>query len=1031
MLLILVLFGLLALLTPLFIKHAGPKGFYALAAVPVGAFIATAAYLPEILSGGVITESIDWIPQLGISLSFRLDALSLVLALIVTGVGALVLFYCARYFRRDEPSLGRFASLLFAFAGVMYGLVTADDIIVMFVFWEATSVLSYLLIGHYSGRKESRGAGLQALLVTTLGGLAMLVGIVILAVAVGTTSIHGIVEAAPNGPLISTAIVLVLAGAFSKSALVPFHFWLPAAMAAPTPVSAYLHAAAMVKAGIYLVARLAPGFADDSVWLPIVVSVGVWTMLVGGWRSLRQYDLKLVLAYGTVSQLGFLTVAVGFGTRDTALAGLALLLGHALFKALLFLVVGIIDHRAGTRDLRKLSGVGRQAPVLAVAALLGILSMAGVPPLFGFVAKEAIFTGLLTAIEQGSVWALIALIGLGIGSIITVAYSARFFWGAFARKSGVEKSHLHAEPWDFTLAPVALAVASVVAGLAPQLLDPLLALHADTVPESAADATGALESDHGTYHLALWHGFEPALGLSAIMIAIGLVLFANRKRVARLQSKVPNRIDAAEGYWATMRAIDRFASAVTEFVQRGSLPRYLTVILVVFVLGVGGTSALNRSWTDEVTLWDYPAQLAIGAVMAMAAVWAAIAKQRIAAVLLVGVTGYGMVALFAMQGAPDLALTQALVETITLVVFVLVLRRLPTRIAKAHAPMRKRLRAVIGIAVGATMAVVATLALGARTATPISIELPRLAYEEGKGRNIVNVMLVDIRAWDTMGEISVLVVVATGVASLIFLSSRAGGAPRLENVERPGRRTRGSGDEPVDLTSASPADADGRTRTAHDDSDGERRSWLVAGRTLRPENRSIVLEVLVRLLFHPAMIVSVYLLFTGHNTPGGGFAGGLLAGLALVARYLAGGRFELGEAAPIDAGKVLGLGLLFAVGTAVSSLFLGLEVLQASWIDLEVPILGELHLGTPTLFDIGVYLIVIGLTLDILRSLGGEVDRHGEEAETGETSRDGVTHSTDTSGSVDGLETELPAGTSVSDGRMRRTANGRIEGGDE
>ncbi|NQX26301.1 Na+/H+ antiporter subunit A [Microbacteriaceae bacterium VKM Ac-2854] len=1021
MLLILVLFGALALVTPLVVKHVGPKAFYGLAAVPAGAFIATAAYLPTVLDGGEHRESISWIPQLGISLSFRLDALSLLLALIVTGVGALVLLYCARYFRRDEPSLGRFASLLFAFAGVMYGLVTADDIIVMFIFWEATSVLSYLLIGHYSGRKESRGAGLQALLVTTLGGLAMLVGIVILSVAAGTTSIAGIVEAAPSGPLISTALVLVLAGAFSKSALVPFHFWLPAAMAAPTPVSAYLHAAAMVKAGIYLVARLAPGFADDSVWLPIVVTVGVWTMLVGGWRSLRQYDLKLVLAYGTVSQLGFLTVAVGFGTRDTALAGVALLLGHALFKALLFLAVGIIDHRAGTRDWRKLSGVGRQAPVLAIATLLGILSMAGLPPLLGFVAKEAIFTALLDAFEQpagehGSGWAIVALVGLILGSIITVAYSARFFWGAFARKKGVETTHLHAEPWDFTLAPVVLALASVVAGFASPLIDPLLAVYADTLP--------AIESDHGVYHLALWHGFEPALGISAVVVALGLLLFANRVRVARLQSKVPNWIDASEGYWASMRAIDRFASAVTEFVQRGSLPRYLTSIFAVFVLGVGGSIALNRSWNDEIVLWDYPGQLAIGAVMAVAAIAAAVAKQRIAAVLLVGVTGYGMVALFALQGAPDLALTQALVETITLVVFVLVLRRLPTRIAKAHRPMRKRLRALIGIAVGATMAVVATVALGARTATPISAELPRLAYDIGHGRNIVNVMLVDIRAWDTMGEISVLVVVATGVASLIFLSSRAGGAPRLEGVERPGRRTRGATEEPVDLTSATPADADGRTRTAHDDNDGERLSWLVAGRTLRPENRSIVLEVLVRLLFHPAMIVSVYLLFTGHNTPGGGFAGGLLAGLALVARYLAGGRFELGEAAPIDAGKVLGLGLLFAVGTAVSSLFLGLEVLQASWIDLEVPILGELHLGTPTLFDIGVYLIVIGLTLDILRSLGGEVDRHGEEAEAGERSRDGVTHSTETAGSVDGLETELPAGTSVTDGRMRRSAEG-------
>ncbi|ROS25447.1 multisubunit sodium/proton antiporter MrpA subunit /multisubunit sodium/proton antiporter MrpB subunit [Rathayibacter sp. PhB127] len=1014
MLLTLAITFALAVITPWIVDRFGPKVFYALALVPAATFVSTAASLPTILAGGELREEIPWIPSLDISLSFRLDALSIVLALVVSGVGALVLAYCGSYFTRDEPSLGRFAALLFAFAGVMYGLVTADDVIILFVFWEATSVLSYLLIGHYSGRKESRGAGLQALLVTTLGGLAMLVGVIILIVESGTSSLAGIVAAAPSGPIVSVALVLVLLGAFSKSALVPFHFWLPAAMAAPTPVSAYLHAAAMVKAGIYLVARLAPGFADDAVWLPVIVSVGVWTMLVGGWRSLRQYDLKLVLAYGTVSQLGFLTVAVGFGSRDAALAGLTLLIGHALFKALLFLAVGIVDHRAGTRDLRKLSGLGRQAPVLAGAALLGVLSMAGIPPLLGFVAKEAVFTSLLSAIEQGSFWAWVALIGLVLGSILTVAYSARFFWGAFARKKGLEDTHLHAEPWTFTAPTVVLAVVSLVGGIGASLLDPLVAVYADTLPYGAPDAdprlaAAAEESDHGGYHLALWHGFEPALALSAIVIAIGLLLFAKRIAVARIQSKVPNTIDSAEGYWATVRWLDRVASTVTEFVQRGSLPRYLTVIFAVFVLGVGGAAALNRTWPGDLVFWDSPGQLAVAAVMILAAILCAVARNRVAAVLLAGATGYGMVALFAIQGAPDLALTQALIETITLVVFVLVLRRLPTRIAQKHQPMRKRLRAVIGIAVGAVMALAATIALGARTATPISVDLPRLAYEEGKGRNIVNVLLVDIRAWDTMGEISVLVVVATGVASLIFLSSRAGGAPRLEHQSAADREERAT-----DLTAPS-ADAE---------KTGDRGSWLVAGRTLRPENRSIVLEVLVRLLFHPAMIVSVYLLFTGHNTPGGGFAGGLLAGLALVARYLAGGRFELGEAAPIDAGKVLGLGLLFAVGTAVSSLAFGLEVLESSWLDLYLPVLGELHLGTSTLFDIGVYLIVIGLTLDILRSLGGEVDRHGEEAEQGDPSGDGVTHSTDSTpgpgaGTVDGLETKLPTGSTVVGGPGR------------
>ena len=358
-------FGALSLLTPLLTRLLGRRVFLLIAVLPALVFCWLAAQLPAVIGGAVEVERVEWIPALDVALSFRLDALALLLALIVTGIGALVLLYCTWYFRDDEPALGRFAALLLAFAGVMLGLVTADDVYVMFMFWEATSVLSYLLIGHYTGRRESRGAALQALTVTTFGGLAMLVGLVLLTTTAGTTSLAELVAHPVTGPAAEWGVALVLVGAISKSALVPFHFWLPAAMAAPTPVSAYLHAAAMVKAGVYLVARLAPGYADLTVWHPIVIVLGGLTMLVGGWRALRQYDLKLLLAYGTVSQLGFLVLVTGFGTRDSALAGVALLTAHALFKSALFLVVGIVDHAAGTRDWRKLSGLGRRMPVVA------------------------------------------------------------------------------------------------------------------------------------------------------------------------------------------------------------------------------------------------------------------------------------------------------------------------------------------------------------------------------------------------------------------------------------------------------------------------------------------------------------------------------------------------------------------------------------------------------------------------------------------------------------------------------------------
>lgn len=949
-------FLVLSIVTPQLTSALSTRVFYVIAILPFAAFVFTLVQGPAVMSGDEAREQIPWIPALGISLSFRVDALAWVLALVVTGIGALVLLYCARYFSADEPGLGRFAALLLAFAGTMYGLVISDDIIVMFMFWEITSILSYLLIGHYTNRKESRGAALQALLVTTFGGLVMLIGVIMMMVATGTSSIAAMVADPPQGAAPATAVILILVGALSKSAIVPFHFWLPAAMAAPTPVSAYLHAAAMVKAGIYLVARFAPGFADSPGWMPTLMVLGVGAMLVGAWRSLRQYDLKLVLAYGTVSQLGFLIVISGFGTHDAAIAAVALLLAHALYKATLFLVVGVIDHRTGTRDWRKLSGVGRQAPVLATITAIACLSMAGVPPLLGFVAKESVFTSFLDAALAGDQWGWVALIGTALGSVLTVAYTCRFFWGAFARRAGTETTTLKPEAGSILTAPIVLTIGTIVLGVGAALLDPVIAPYASSF------------ADDGHAHITLWHGWQPALGISALVLVLGGLMFWQRSLVARLQDVVPSWFEALRGYWLIMRTVDRLAARTTIFAQRGGLSQYLSTILLAFVALITATLIMNQSWPDDIRLFDYPAQPVIGAIMIAAAILAARAEQRMTAVLLVGVTGYGLVALFALHGAPDLAITQALVEMATIVIFVLVLRRLPVKIALHNRPEQKKRRALIGILVGLAMGVVGVVALAARQAESIARELPRLAVEEGHGRNIVNVMLVDIRAWDTMGEISVLVVVATGIASLLFVSGRVGVMPRLD-----GARSQRSRANRRRVVKDPLAPGDAPTETRH--------TWIFAGRTLSTSHRSILLEVVIRLLFHPAILVSIYLLFVGHNAPGGGFAGGLLAGLALIARYLAGGRFELAEAVTVDAGKILGTGILLAVGTAVGSLFLGADILTAAYIEGDVPLLGHLSFGTSTIFDIGVYLVVVGLVLDILRSLGGEVDRQLEDSE--------------------------------------------------
>jgi multicomponent Na+:H+ antiporter subunit A len=936
-----------AVLAPVLVRLWGRTAFLVLALVPAVTFGRLLAELTAVTGGGGVQETTSWVPALDLQISLRLDALSLIFALLVTGVGALVLVYCARYFERGDDGMGRFAGNLVAFAGSMLGLVLADDLLLLYVFWELTTVFSFLLIGGGGTRLAARRAASQALILTTAGGLAMLVGILLVGRASGSYLLSEVVAHPGSGTAMVAGTLLLLVGAITKSAMVPFHFWLPAAMEAPTPVSAYLHAAAMVKAGIYLVSRLAPGFADLPGWRPIVLGLGAATMVVGGYRALRQTDLKLLLAFGTVSQLGFLMVLVGAGSQELAAAGLVMTIAHALFKSTLFLTVGVVDHATGTRDLRQLSGLGRRLPALAAIGALAALSMAGVPPLLGFVGKEAAFAALLEGGLADRTAAVVVLTVLVFGSALTAAYTLRFWWGAFARKPDLPDPApaelAHPPTALFLTAPAVLALTGLVLGPASPWLEPLVAAYADTLPLIADSAE----------KLALWHGWQPALLLSAVSLITGAALFAGRRSVTRWQRRHAVGASADEGYWNTVQGLDRLAVLVTGTTQRGSLPAYLGTILVV-VLALPGTLLITRApWPDEWRLWDTPLQALIGVVVLIAAGLALRIRQRLSVVLVVGVTGYGLAVLFALQGAPDLALTQFLVETLTLVTFVLVLRKLPKDINERHRPRERVVRGVIAVAVGAFMAAVGAVALAARTATPVSVAYPDEAYSFGGGKNIVNVTLVDIRAWDTLGEISLLVVAATGVASLVFLRRRTGAVDRLESAEM-----------------AEAPSAAGRA---------PRRRWLAASATLPPERRSVVLEVVTRILFHTILVFSVYLLFSGHNEPGGGFAGGLVAGLALVLRYLAGGRYELGEAAPVDPGLLLGTGLLFAGGTGVAGLMLGAEVLQTAILETTLPVLGHVKLVTSLFFDMGVYLIVVGLVLDILRSLGAELDRQEEE----------------------------------------------------
>ncbi|HEY4417936.1 MAG TPA: hydrogen gas-evolving membrane-bound hydrogenase subunit E [Pseudonocardia sp.] len=749
-----------AALLPLVSARNRRAGFAVAAVLPAVALVWALVNTAPALAGGV-TETTAWAPTLGLTLGFRLDALALAMVVLVSGIGAVILVYCIGYFGPDSPDAPRTAALLLAFAGAMLGLVLADDLLTLYVFWELTSVASFLLIGQSGERGEGRRSAVQALLVTVFGGLAMLLGFVLLGEAAGTYQISEIVAAGSagrlHGTLVSAALLLILLGAFTKSAQLPFHPWLPAAMIAPTPVSAYLHAASMVKAGVYLVARLAPGFSDLAVWWVPVIAVGLGTMLVGGWRALSATDLKLLLAYGTVSQLGFLMVLLGSGGRlgeISALAGMALLLAHGLFKAALFMTVGTIDHATGTRDLRKLSGLYTALPGSAVAAALAAASMAGLPPFLGFVSKEAAFESF---VREGGVRGWIVTLVLLLGSMFTVAYSARFLWGAFARKPGVEPTRVAHSPGPLLTTPVwVCSAAGLVLGIAYPVVDVLGAGYARLYPGRSG------------YHLGLWHGVGPPLLLAALAVAGGLVLYLRRDRVTDLSHRSP--FTAQRAYELTIAAIARVALAVTGRLQAGSLPAYLATILVAFVLLPGVAVGVGGAWPTGQAFYHSAMQVPLAIIVVIAAVAVLRTRRRFTAVLLVGVIGYGVGGLFIVDGAPDLALAQFLVETLSVVAFVFVLRRLPAEFTEEPPPRRVRVpKALLGIVGGAAVAVYAVVMSGARTtASATTQEFVRLAPAEAGATNVVSAIIVDFRALDTVGEIGVLFVASAGVASLVL-----------------------------------------------------------------------------------------------------------------------------------------------------------------------------------------------------------------------------------------------------------------------
>jgi multicomponent Na+:H+ antiporter subunit A len=752
-----ILVGFIGAFAAPFLHRAGRRwSGLLIALLPLGLFAFYATHLSAIASGLTFESNTAWVDGLGVNLAFRLDGLSLLFALLITGIGALVVVYASGYMAGYENE-GRFYLLLLAFLSSMLGLVLANNLLTLFLFWELTSITSYLLIGFENQKPEARSAALQAFLVTGGGGLALLAGLILLGMAGGTYQISDLVS--NTGPLIDhvfflPALLLILLGAFTKSAQFPFHFWLPNAMAAPTPVSAYLHSATMVKAGIYLLARLYPIFHESLWWQTIVTSVGLVTIVVGAILALNSSDLKRILAYSTVSSLGTMTMLLGVGSDVAAKAAIVFLLAHALYKGALFLTAGAIDHETGTRDVDRLGGLRSQMPLLTVFAVLSALSLAGLGPLLSFIGKELLFEAVLPS--QG-IWLLLipaAVFSSAVSVALALIIVLRPFFG--------ERKHTPHKPHD---PPISLWIGPAVLGS--------LGLAMGLFPQSVAKfvlqpAVRNVINNPIDVKLSLWHGLNLALGLSAIAIVLGGLLYLGwnswRKHVARFERAL--RWGPEVFYSWSIVALNWIASAQTRVLQNGYLRFYLLTIILA-TLGLSGSLLLQGGlhWPEQLTeVYFYEAALAV--LIVIAAFAAVRSHSRLGAVAAMGVVGYSIALIFLQFGAPDLAMTQFLIESITVVLFVFAFYHLP-RFDPLGPPGPRLVHAVVAIMVGALMTGLVLSAVKINLYPSISEYFINNSVLLAHGRNIVNVILVDFRGIDTLGEITVLAVAAAGVFAIL------------------------------------------------------------------------------------------------------------------------------------------------------------------------------------------------------------------------------------------------------------------------
>lgn len=919
--------------------------------------VQAALYFPQVAAGGVLRQEILWLPSLGVNLVFRMDGFAWMFSMLVLGIGALVVLY-ARYYMSAKDPVPRFFSFLLAFMGSMSGVVLSGNLIQLVVFWELTSLFSFLLIGYWHHRRDARRGARMALTVTGAGGLCLLAGVLVLGHMVGSYDLDVVLNSGDlvrAHPLYAVALVLVLVGAFTKSAQFPFHFWLPHAMAAPTPVSAYLHSATMVKAGVFLLARLWPVLAGTDEWFWLVTGAGLITLLMGGFAAIFQSDLKGLLAYSTISHLGLITTLLGLNSPLAAVAAVFHIINHATFKASLFMAVGIIDHETGTRDIRRLSGLRRHMPVTATLVMVAGAAMAGVPLLNGFISKEMFFTEAVFV--NAAPWFERALPMLAVvAGMFSVAYSLRFtvdvFFGPDTSASLPRQPH---EPPRWMRVPIDLLVlACLVVGIVPQWSIQ------HVLSTAALPVIGGPLPD---FDLAVWHGFNLPLWMSLVALAGGVALYLLMRLLmqrgivkrtpllARVRSKFLFYQVTA---WLTASARRSIRLLGTQRLQ----PQLLMLTLVTLM------GAAWPLWGHRAVLWPtagaeggrvllpfsplFAVLWLVGIAAAVGAAWQA-KYHRLSALALMSVAGLATVVTFAWFSAPDLALTQLAVEAVTTILILLGLRWLPKRVqaqdrrqslwVRTRARARRIRDLVLALVAGGGMAGLAYAMMSRDFPQTISPFFLERAVPEGGGTNVVNVMLVDFRGFDTLAEITVLGVVALTVYALLRRFR-----PAPESTSLPVQQQAVPADLATDLVKA---------QSAADTAQG----YL------------LVPAVLVRAVLPVAAMLAVYLFMRGHNQPGGGFVAGLVLSVAFILQYIVSGTRWVEANMVLMPQKWIAVGLLTATTTGLGSLALGYPFLTSHTAHLHLPWLGSIHLPSALFYDIGIFTLVVGATLLVLTAL--------------------------------------------------------------